>query len=206
MNPKDSKLTSRQQMILDFIKYKIKNAGYPPSVREIGEAVGLKSSSTVHAHLLHLEKKGLLHRDPATPRAIIPVEFGDSELLNPGISLPVIGKVAAGTPITAEQNIENYLPVPVDFVGSGTHFILRVAGESMIEAGIIDGDYLIVREQAVASNGEIVVALLDDEATVKRFYRRENYVELKPENSTMESIISTNVQIAGKVTGLLRRM
>lgn len=201
----DNNLTSRQQDILDYIKNKIKSDGYPPSVREIGEAVGLKSSSTVHAHLLHLEQKGMLRRDPAKPRAIIPVA-SDDETLNQSISLPVVGKVAAGMPITAEQNIDNYLSVPVDFVGSGTHFLLRVAGESMIDAGIMDGDFLIVHQQEVASNGEIVVALIEDEATVKRFYRRENYIELRPENSAMQPILSDHVQIVGKVTGLLRQM
>ncbi|NLW92406.1 MAG: transcriptional repressor LexA [Syntrophomonadaceae bacterium] len=201
----DNNLTSRQQDILNYIKYKIRIDGYPPSVREIGEAVGLKSSSTVHAHLLHLEQKGFLRRDPAKPRAIIPVD-NDNDMLSQSISLPIVGKVAAGVPITAEQNIDNYMSVPDDFIGSGTHFLLKVAGESMIEAGIMDGDYLIVHQQEIASNGEIVVALIEDEATVKRFYRREKYIELRPENSAMQPIISDQVQIVGKVTGLLRRM
>ncbi len=204
---KNQSLTNRQEMIIEYIRQKIKSSGYPPSVREIGDAVGLKSSSTVHAHLLHLEEKGFLRRDPAKPRAIIPVEMSAPEILNETITLPVVGRVAAGTPITAHQNIDDYIPVPASFVGSGTHFMLRVQGESMIEAGIMDGDYLIVREQAVASNGEIVVALVDDEeATVKRFYRRDKYVELVPENSAMQPIISDHVQVLGRVTGLLRRM
>lgn len=201
----DNNLTSRQQDILNYIKIKIKTDGYPPSVREIGEAVGLKSSSTVHAHLLHLEQKGFLRRDPAKPRAIIPVD-SDHDILSQSISLPLVGKVAAGMPITAEQNIDNYMSVPDEFIGSGTHFLLKVAGESMIEAGIMDGDYLIVHQQEVASNGEIVVALIEDEATVKRFYRRDSYIELRPENSAMQPILSDQVQIVGKVTGLLRRM
>jgi len=202
-----TKLSARQNMILDYIKEKIRHDGYPPSVREIGEAVGLKSSSTVHSHLLQLEEKGWLKRDPSKPRAIIPVDmYADTELISQTTALPVVGNVAAGTPILAEQNIENYLPVPVDFVGPGIHYILRVKGESMIEAGIMDGDFLIVKQQTDAANGEIVVAILDDEATVKRFYRRDGYVELKPENSALQPIIAEKVQIAGKVSGLLRRM
>ncbi len=203
----NTKISARQQAILDCIKDKIRTDGYPPSVREIGEIVGLKSSSTVHAHLLQLEEKGLLRRDPTKPRAIIPLDMiNDSQIISETLALPVVGDIAAGTPILAEQNIENYLPVPVDFVGAGNHYILRVKGDSMIEAGIMDGDFLIVRQQADAINGEIVVAIIDDEATVKRFYRREGYVELKPENSAMQPIITDSVQIAGKVSGLLRRM
>ncbi|HBK54503.1 transcriptional repressor LexA [Syntrophomonas wolfei] len=199
------KLGKRQKQILDFIKQSYKEKGYPPSVREIGQAVGLKSSSTVHSHLVRLEEKGLLRRDPAKPRAIIPL---DDEPLpqSEALSVPVIGNVAAGSPILAEQNIDNYLSIPVDFLGSGNHFILKVKGDSMIEAGILDGDYLIVREQGDASNGEIVVALLDNEATVKRFYRRDDYVELRPENTSMDTITVNDVQIAGKVAGLLRRI
>lgn len=200
----DADLNQRQTQILDYIKDKIKSSGYPPSVREIGQAVGLKSSSTVHAYLLQLEEKGFLRRDPTKPRAIIPT--GDPQAEAEALVLPVVGKVAAGTPILAEQNIDAYLPVPIDFLSKGHHFVLKVQGDSMIDAGIFDGDYLIVKEQADASNGEIVVALLDDEATVKRFYKREGYVELKPENQAMEPIIAKNVRIAGKVAGLLRRM
>lgn len=204
---KKNQLSVRQNLILDYIKDKIRHDGYPPSVREIGEAVGLKSSSSVHSHLLQLEEKGLLKRDPTKPRAIIPVDmYADTELISQTLALPVVGNVAAGTPILAEQNIENYLPVPADFIGQGTHYILRVKGESMIEAGIMDGDFLIVKQQADAANGEIVVAILDDEATVKRYYRRDGYVELRPENSALQPIIADEVQIAGKVSGLLRRM
>lgn len=203
----DANLNARQRQILDYVKNKIKTSGYPPSVREIGQAVGLKSSSTVHAYLLQLEDKGLLRRDPAKPRAIIPTET-DHDIRDGGdaLSLPVVGSVAAGTPILAVQNIDSYLSVPVDFLGKGNHFILKVQGDSMIEAGIMDGDYLIVKEQSDASNGEIVVALLDDEATVKRLYKRDGYIELRPENSSMSPIIAENVAIAGKVAGLLRRM
>ncbi|HBQ26742.1 MAG TPA: repressor LexA [Syntrophomonas sp.] len=203
----DNKISARQQAILDCIKNKIRTDGYPPSVREIGEIVGLKSSSTVHSHLLQLEEKGLLKRDPTKPRAIIPLDMDDGpNIISETLALPVVGDIAAGTPILAEQNIENYLPVPVDFVGTGNHYILRVKGDSMIEAGIMDGDFLIVRQQSDATNGEIVVAIIDDEATVKRFYRKDGYIELRPENSTMQPIIIKTVQIAGKVSGLLRRM
>lgn len=201
-----SLLNERQRRILDFIQDRIKTKGYPPSVREIGEAVGLKSSSTVHAHLVQLEEKGFIKKDPAKPRAIIPVNYGEPSQDLDTISLPVVGHVAAGTPILATENIEGYYPLPVEFVGHGNHYILRVKGESMIEAGILDGDYLIVRTQADAANGEIVVAMLEDEATVKRYYKRDNYIELKPENSSMQPIISPEVAILGKVTGLLRHM
>ncbi|MEN6325215.1 MAG: transcriptional repressor LexA [Syntrophomonas sp.] len=199
-------LSNRQQAILDYIKDSIKSNGYPPSVREIGQAVGLKSSSTVHAHLVHLEEKGLLRKDPSKPRALIPTPDPELENVSDTVALPVVGSVAAGAPILAEQNIDAYFPVPVDFLGKGNHFILQVKGESMIEAGIMDGDFLIVKEQADAANGEIVVALLEDEATVKRFYRRDRFIELVPENSAMQPIIVDQVQIAGKVAGLLRKM
>ncbi|MGR6835815.1 transcriptional repressor LexA [Syntrophomonas erecta] len=198
-------LNEREQAILDYIKDRIRNVGYPPSVREIGRAVGLKSSSTVHSYLIQLEEKGFIRKDPAKPRAIIPVD-NDMSVAEEALRLPVVGQVAAGTPILAEQNIDTYLPVPQDLVGSGNHFILRVKGESMIEAGIMDGDYLIVRQQSDASNGEIIVALLDDDATVKRYYLRDGYVELKPENSSMEPIIAPHIQIVGKVTGLMRKI
>ncbi|MDD4802819.1 MAG: transcriptional repressor LexA [Syntrophomonas sp.] len=200
-------LNQRQQDIMNFIRERINTKGYPPSVREIGEAVGLKSSSTVHAHLVKLEEKGLLKKDPTKPRTLMPVNMGNSP--NPDfstISLPVVGNVAAGTPILATENIESYFPVPIDFAGSGNHFILHVKGDSMIEAGILNGDYLIVREQKNASNGEIIVALLEDEATVKRYYKRDHYIELRPENSSMQPIISSEVTVIGKVTGLLRHM
>lgn len=200
-----SGISNRQQQILEFIKTQIKTTGYPPSVREIGKAVGLKSSSTVHNHLLQLEEKGLIKRDPIKTRAIIPIEDEPSDLITESINLPVVGNVAAGTPILADQNIEEYLPVPVNFVGSGNHFILKVKGESMIEAGIMDGDFLIVRQQTNANNGEIIVAIVEDEATVKRFYKKDSYIELRPENSSMQPMIFEDVQIVGKVSGLLRR-
>ncbi|MBC7075043.1 MAG: transcriptional repressor LexA [Syntrophomonadaceae bacterium] len=202
----DLKLTGRQQQILDFIKNEIKIRGYPPSVREIGRAIGLKSSSTVHSYILQLEKKGFLRRDPSKPRAIIPIDSDAPDIAVKTVLLPLVGSVAAGTPIFAEQNIDDYVPVPVEFIGHGNHFILKVKGESMVEAGILDGDYLIVKQQADAANGEIVVALLGDEATVKRYYRRNGYIELKPENSSMDSIKVENVQVVGKVSGLMRRI
>jgi len=202
-----SDLTKRQQLIMDFIQERIKTKGYPPSVREIGEAVGLKSSSTVHAHLVQLQEKGFITKDPSKPRSVLPVGAEKApETDYSTVSLPVVGQVAAGTPILATENIETYFPIPIDFVGRGNHYILRVKGESMIEAGILDGDYLIVRQQAEAANGEIVVAMLEDEATVKRYYKRDRHIELRPENSSMKPIISPEVAILGKVTGLLRHM
>ncbi|MBB3110367.1 repressor LexA [Paenibacillus phyllosphaerae] len=203
-----SKLSNRQQAILEFIKTEVREKGYPPSVREIGEAVGLASSSTVHGHLDRLEKKGLIRRDPTKPRAI---EILDQDLEG-GLAfplaiakVPVVGKVTAGLPITATENIEDYFPLPADRVGDDNVFILNVMGESMIEAGIHDGDYVIVRQQQTANNGEIVVAMTeDDEATVKTFYKERDHIRLQPENSTMEPIRLRNVTILGKVIGLFR--
>ena len=200
-------LTERQQQILDFIRQCIRNNGYPPSVREIGEAVGLRSSSTVHAYLVQLEELGVIRKDPTKPRAIIPVDNDEPDQhLSNALSLPLVGKVAAGSPILAEQNIEAYLSVPSELVGYGTHFLLQVKGDSMIEAGILDGDYLIVRQQNQASNGDIVVAMMEDEATVKRIYFYNDYVELRPENISMEPLRVNNTQILGKVAGLIRKM
>ncbi len=203
----DVTLTNRQKQILDFIKKQLKESGYPPSVREIGQAVGLKSSSTVHAHLVHLENMGMLKKDPSKPRTVIPIdEQPDLTMVSDTVYLPVVGAVAAGTPILAEQNIDGHMPVPGEFIKSGTSFILKVKGESMIEAGILDGDYIIVREQPDANNGDIVVALLEDEATVKRLYKHRDHIELIPENSSMQPIITSDVHIVGKVLGLMRRM
>ncbi|NLT19775.1 MAG: transcriptional repressor LexA [Syntrophomonadaceae bacterium] len=200
-------LNERQQAILDYIKQRIKSDGYPPSVREIGAAVGLKSSSTVHSYLVQLEEMGYVRKDPTKPRTLIPISDDDqAELISESLPLPLVGNVAAGTPILAEQNIDTYLSVPVEMVGPGTHFMLKVKGDSMIEAGIFDGDYLIIKQQAQASNGEIVVAMLENEATVKRFYKRDNFVELVPENSALEPIRAAEVQIIGKVAGLMRKM
>ncbi|OXM16460.1 transcriptional repressor LexA [Paenibacillus herberti] len=203
-----SKVSNRQQAILDFIKNEVREKGYPPSVREIGEAVGLASSSTVHGHLDRLEKKGMIRRDPTKPRAIEILD-GDSpsELPFPtSVSkIPVVGKVTAGLPITATENIEEYFPLPAHFVGDHEVFMLSVVGESMIEAGIHSGDYVIVRQQSSASNGDIVVAMTeDDEATVKTFYKEKDHIRLQPENSSMEPIRLKNVSILGKVIGLFR--
>lgn len=195
-----------QTRILAYIEQEIKTRGYAPSVREIGEAVGLKSTSTVHGHLTRLEKKGLLHRDAMKPRAI-----GLSSSLSPfdeSVSLreiPVLGRVAAGTPILAEQNIEETLTLPEEMVGSGELFILRVRGESMIQAGIMNDDYIVVHKQPDANNGEIVVAMIDDEATVKRFYKENGHIRLQPENDSMKPIIVPDVLILGKVVSLIRK-
>ncbi|MEI7024343.1 transcriptional repressor LexA [Paenibacillus sp. y28] len=201
------KISNRQQAILDFIKNEVREKGYPPSVREIGEAVGLASSSTVHGHLDRLEKKGLIRRDPTKPRAIEVLNnddaFGDFAL---SVSrVPILGKVAAGQPITAAENIEDYFPLPADFTRDEEVFVLNVVGDSMIEVGIRNGDMVIVRQQATANNGDIVVALNeDDEATVKTFYKEKDHIRLQPENSTMEPILLTQVTILGKVIGLFR--
>ncbi|MBC8624708.1 repressor LexA [Bacillus crescens] len=203
-----TKLSKRQLDILRFIKEEVKRKGYPPSVREIGEAVGLASSSTVHGHLARLETKGLIRRDPTKPRAI---EILDTEEeihipKNQVVNVPVIGKVTAGTPITAVENIEEYFPLPDRLAPPDEHvFMLEIMGESMIDAGILDQDYVIVKQQNTANNGDIVVAMTeDDEATVKRFFKEENHIRLQPENPTMEPIILQNVTILGKVIGVFR--
>ena len=201
-------LTKRQQEIFDFIKrYSAKN-GYPPTVRDIGKAVGLASSSTVHAHLANLEKLGLLRRDPAKPRAIEMLDRAvDSvrSVVRPA-GVPLVGSVAAGQPILAEENIEEYVDVPAAAGGEDGDFVLRVRGESMIDAGILEGDFVVVRPQDVAVDGEIVVALVgeESEATVKRFFHEADHVRLQPENTTMEPIRSKDVRVLGKVVGLYR--
>lgn len=194
-----------QQKILEFIKSEIQTKGYPPSVREIGDAVGLKSTSTVHGHLTRLEKKGLLHRDSMKPRAMEVL----GEDLFPRISVrsvPLVGRVTAGVPILAEENIEENIALPESMVGEGTFFILHVKGESMIDAGILDGDYVVVRQQPDALNGDIVVAMVEDEATVKRFYKENGMFRLQPENPTMKPILVPDVTILGKVVSLFRRL
>lgn len=202
------KLSTRQRAILDFIKKEVKEKGYPPSVREIGEAVGLASSSTVHGHLSRLEKKGLIRRDPTKPRAIEILNESNLEEQEHSISsikVPVLGKVTAGDPILAVENIEEYFSLPEHVVGGDTVYMLRVQGNSMINAGILDGDYVIVRQQSVANNGDIVVAMTDEgEATVKRFYKEKNHARLQPENDELEPILLPNVTILGKVIGLYR--
>lgn len=198
-----------QDRILAYIQSEIRERGYAPSVREIGEAVGLRSTSTVHGHLMRLEKKGLLRRDAMKPRAMglsPELSASEEEAFDDVRRLPVVGRVAAGQPILAEENIEEEMPVPAGLTGAGEHFILRVRGDSMVEAGILDGDYIVVRSQPDAQNGEIVVALVEDSATVKRFYKENGHFRLQPENSTMEPIIVESVSILGKVVGLLRRM
>jgi repressor LexA len=204
-----TKLSSRQLAILEFIRKEVKDKGYPPSVREIGEAVGLASSSTVHGHLDRLEKKGHIRRDPTKPRAIELLDEDEDETLAQfahSISrVPLIGRVTAGSPILATENIEDYFPLPNHMVGDFNVFMLQIVGESMIEAGIHDGDYVIVRQQSSANNGDIVVAMTeDDEATVKRFYKERDHFRLQPENSSMEPILLKQVTILGKVTGLFR--
>ncbi|MEK4093255.1 transcriptional repressor LexA [Viridibacillus sp. FSL H8-0110] len=203
------KVSKRQEDILSFIKEEVRTKGYPPSVREIGEAVGLASSSTVHGHLARLESKGLIRRDPTKPRAIEILDQQDSTIAKQGVvHVPLVGKVTAGLPITAIENIEEYFPIPDSYGTTEDQiFMLEIMGESMIEAGILDGDYVIVKQQATASNGEIVVAMTEDnEATVKRFFKEETYFRLQPENSSMEPIIVDRVSILGKVVGLYRNV
>ncbi len=202
------KLSQRQQDIIDFIKHEVQTKGYPPSVREIGDAVGLASSSTVHGHLSRLEKKGLIRRDPTKPRAIEVLDDSSASFTpeeNNVVHVPVVGKVTAGLPITAIENIEEYFPVPKTMVNDNDVFVLNVIGDSMIEAGILNGDKVIVRQQRSADNGEIIVAMTeDDEATVKRFYKEKGHVRLQPENPTMEPIILNDCVILGKVIGVFR--
>lgn len=198
------KITAKQQEILDYIKSEILTRGYPPAVREICEAVHLKSTSSVHSHLETLEKNGYIRRDPTKPRAI---EITDDEFnltRREIVNVPIIGEIAAGEPIFAEQNIEGYFPVLPEDMPSGDAFMLNVRGESMINAGIFDGDKILVKQQSTASNGEIVVALVEDSATVKTFYKEDGYYRLQPENDTMDPIIVDRVEILGKVVGLFR--
>lgn len=195
----------KQSAILQFIKRELNEKGYPPSVREICNAVGLKSTSTVHGHLERLEKKGLIRRDPTKPRAIEVLD--EYQVRKEMVNIPIIGKVTAGQPIIAFENIEDIFPLPYDFIQSNQQtFILKVQGESMIEVGIHDKDFLIVEQRNTANNGEIVVALIDDEATVKTFYKENGYIRLQPENSTMSPIIVEDVKILGKVIGLFRKI
>ncbi len=204
-----SELTKCQATVLDFIKSELQSKGYPPSVREIALAMGTRSPSTIHAHLAALEAKGFIRRDPQKPRAIEVLDGADSVF--PGVnhemvSIPLVGKISAGLPAFAEENIEDVVPLPLDYLHSNKQlFMLRVSGESMIEAGIHDGDLLIVEDAQTARNGEIVVALVDDEATVKTFYREPTRIRLQPENHTMEPIYVDNCEIIGRPIGLFRR-
>nr|WP_211200750.1 transcriptional repressor LexA [Heliomicrobium gestii] len=199
-------LSERQKLILNYIRTEIRRRGYPPSVREIGDAVGLTSSSTVHGHLNRLEKAGFIRRDPAKPRALEVLAPDEEDgAKRPLIDIPILGRISAGRPILATENIENTFPLPLDFIRSDQVFILTVRGESMINAGIHDGDLVIVRIQQTADNGDIVVALLGDEATVKRFFKEKDYYRLQPENDYMEPILIKEVHILGKVIALLRK-
>lgn len=208
-------LTGRQQEIWDYLVEYVDRHGYPPTVREIGEAVGLASPSTVHAHLANLERAGLLKRDPTKPRALDLLGHRRTQLEPEERAdvhrLPLVGEIAAGGPLLAEENVEDYLAVPEPLARGGQEFLLRVKGESMIEAGILDGDIVVVRRQDTARDGEIVVALAGDdesadEATVKRFYRENGRIRLQPENSALEPIYARHVQILGKVTGVFRML
>lgn len=208
----EKSLTDKQKKILDVIDREVKEKGYPPSVREICKEVGFKSTSTAHAHLKKLQDLGYLKKSPATPRGLKVIE-NDSEnpnaTANRTVDIPIIGKVTAGAPILAVENIEEYFPVPEEFAQADTLFILKVSGESMIEAGILDGDMVMVKQQSTASNGEKVVALIDNEATVKTFYKEKDHIRLQPENKYMDPIIINKNQpfaILGKVVGLFRRM
>ena len=200
------KITVKQTEILEYIKECVLKKGYPPSVREICEAVHLKSTSSVHSHLATLEEKGYIRRDPTKPRTI---EIIDEEF-NPArrelVNIPVVGTVAAGQPILAEENISDYFPIPADILPNADVFMLEVKGESMINAAILNGDKLIVRRQNTAENGDKVVALLDDSATVKTFYKEDGHYRLQPENDSMDPIIADHVQILGKVVGVIRIM
>jgi repressor LexA len=207
---RDRDLTDRQRQVLEFIKTETERQGFPPTVRDIGAAVGLSSSSTVHAHLEALEAKGLIRRDPSKPRALevlsrhdaVPVALKVSNV----VQLPVVGSVAAGVPTLAAENIETTMSLPTEVVRDDATFVLRVKGESMIGVGIFDGDYVVVRQQPTAANGDIVVAQIDDEATVKRYFREADRIRLQPENPTMEPIYSRDVTVLGKVVAVFRRM
>ncbi|MBS4535976.1 transcriptional repressor LexA [Clostridium sp. D2Q-14] len=199
-------LSKKQYNILNFIKKEIETKGYPPSVREVCKAVGLKSTSTVHGHLSRLEKKGYIRRDATKPRAIEVLDGRNDNIFSRKeiTEVPIIGKVTAGIPILANENIEDTFPLPVDLVNNDTVFMLSVVGESMKDAGILDGDYVLVKQQNIAKNGDIVVALIEDEATIKRFYKEKDYIRLQPENPDMDPIIVKDVIILGKIKGVFR--
>ena len=209
------KVTKRQKAVLDCIEECIREKGYGPTVREVCQSLGLSSPSTVHVHLKALEDKGLIKRDPLKSRSIAltyPLDNVESpsNVIQPSfnkvVNVPLVGNVAAGSPILAEENITDTISLPTDIVGDAPSFLLSVRGESMIEAGINDGDYVVVKEQPVANNGDIVVAIIDDGATVKRFYKEPDHIRLQPENSTMDPIITTDCSIAGKVVAVFRRL
>ena len=217
MRRKDpNSLNKREKAILKYIEKQIKTNGYPPSVREIGKAVGLKSTATVHGYLAALEEKGYIKKESQKGRTLkllkgssgkVPVDTSKDFYSNKEmVDVPVIGKITAGEPILAVENVTDTFPIPLDFVGNSESFMLTVRGESMIEAGILDGDYILVKKQNTANNGEIVVALIDDEATVKTFYKEKDHIRLQPENSTMDPIIVPNCEILGKVSGVFRKI
>jgi repressor LexA len=198
-------LGNKQKQIYDYIKDEIKTKGYPPSVREICDAVDLKSTSTVHGHLDRLEKKGYIRRDATKPRAIEIMEDDFYNNRRELVNVPIVGKITAGAPILAVENIEDTFPIPIEYVNNDHVFMLNVKGESMIGAGIFDKDLILVKQQPNADNGDIVVALIDDSATVKRFFKEKDHIRLQPENPTMSPIIVNEVSILGKVIGLFRR-
>ncbi len=198
------KISSKQREILEYIKQEILNKGYPPAVREIWEAVHLKSTSSVHSHLETLEKNGYIRRDPTKPRAIEIIDDNFNLTRREVVNVPIIGQVAAGQPLLAVENIENYFPIPTEFMPNAETFMLKVKGDSMINAGIFNGDKILVQKQSDAQNGDIVVALVDDSATVKTFYKEDGHFRLQPENDTMDPIIVNECSILGKVFGIMR--
>ena len=199
------KITAKQKEILDFIKNEILNKGYPPSVRDICEAVRLKSTSSVHAHLETLEKNGYIRRDPTKPRAIEIIDDNFNLTRREVVNVPLVGMVAAGQPLLAVENVDSYFPIPAEYLPNKQTFMLKVKGDSMIKAGILNGDDVIVVEQNTARDGDIIVALIEDSATVKTFYREDGYIRLQPENDTMDPIIvEDNLTILGKVIGVMR--
>ena len=217
MTKKDpNSINKRERAILDYIEKQTKNNGYPPSVREIGKAVGLKSTATVHGYLEKLEQKGYLKKESQKGRTLKLLKGSSGNAITEPrkdfysgremVDVPVVGKITAGAPILAVENITDTFPIPIDFVGNSESFMLTVRGESMIEAGILDGDYILVKKQNTANNGEIVVALIEDEATVKTFYKEKDHIRLQPENSTMDPIIVPDCKILGKVAGVFRKM
>ena len=198
------KISDKQREILDYIKTEILNKGYPPTVRDICEAVKLKSTSSVHSHLETLEKNGYIRRDPTKPRAIEIIDDNFNLTRREVVNVPIIGQVAAGQPLLAVENIENYFPIPTEFMPNAETFMLKVKGDSMINAGIFNGDKILVQKQSDAQNGDIVVALVDDSATVKTFYKEDGHFRLQPENDTMDPIIVNECSILGKVFGIMR--
>ena len=207
----DSKITEKQMKVLEYVKEQIKKNGYAPSVREICQALGLKSTSTVHGYLARLQKKGLIQKAALKPRTIRIMDDDTNEQQSfytskEMVDVPIVGKVTAGVPILAVENIEDSFPLPVDFVGNAEPFMLKVRGDSMIEAGILDGDLVLVKKQNTAENGDIVVALIEDEATVKTFFKEKDHIRLQPQNSFMQPIIVPTCSILGKVAGVFRKL